>query len=241
MVMSAYEQLQISAAAAEEMENLKARPEQAKNLKREEAEANDDASVPDVEAPAPVVTTTRAGRASKTATPLSSTFPELGARNRVVRNKDNSGSHASSESGERSRRGKKSGAGSAAASIRADNDIIPDEASDVPDEPEADEADLEDADMEGVEEEDEPKYCYCQQVSYGEMVACDNDACEKEWFHLKCAGLSRAPDENSELLLEPFAVRLQLLTCGAAKWYCDDCKAKMKGDTKRSRPVSRRE
>ena len=46
--------------------------------------------------------------------------------------------------------------------------------------------------------DNEPKYCYCNDVSYGEMVACDNEACEREWFHLKCAGLTRAPDENSE-------------------------------------------
>ena len=28
---------------------------------------------------------------------------------------------------------------------------------------------------------DEPVYCYCQQVSYGEMVGCDNDNCAREW------------------------------------------------------------
>jgi hypothetical protein len=28
---------------------------------------------------------------------------------------------------------------------------------------------------------DEKRYCYCNQVSYGEMVACDRDGCDKEW------------------------------------------------------------
>jgi hypothetical protein len=28
---------------------------------------------------------------------------------------------------------------------------------------------------------DETRYCYCNQVSYGEMVACDRDGCTKEW------------------------------------------------------------
>jgi hypothetical protein len=28
---------------------------------------------------------------------------------------------------------------------------------------------------------EEPVYCYCQQVSYGEMVGCDNENCAREW------------------------------------------------------------
>ena len=28
---------------------------------------------------------------------------------------------------------------------------------------------------------DEPRYCYCNGVSYGEMVACDNEKCPREW------------------------------------------------------------
>lgn len=37
-----------------------------------------------------------------------------------------------------------------------------------------------------VEEIDpnEERYCVCGDVSYGTMIACENDACEKEWFHL---------------------------------------------------------
>ncbi|KAI5858910.1 hypothetical protein BZA05DRAFT_382754 [Tricharina praecox] len=61
------------------------------------------------------------------------------------------------------------------------------------------------------EEEGEETYCYCNQISYGEMVACDGDECEREWFHLSCVGLSQAPR-------------------GKAKWYCNDC---AKGKTSR--------
>ncbi|KAG1087086.1 hypothetical protein G6F42_020742 [Rhizopus arrhizus] len=39
----------------------------------------------------------------------------------------------------------------------------------------------------------EPKYCYCNQVSFGDMVACDGDNCEKEWFHYTCVGLAYPP------------------------------------------------
>jgi hypothetical protein len=75
-------------------------------------------------------------------------------------------------------------------------------------------------DEEGDEEGDEPRYCYCDEVSYGEMVACDNENCVRQWFHLRCVGLKEAPT--------------------TAKWYCNECKATMK-ESRRSRPGSRRE
>lgn len=53
---------------------------------------------------------------------------------------------------------------------------------------------------------DEPTYCVCDQVSYGEMIGCDNDLCEKEWFHFNCVNLNMKPK---------------------GKWYCPTCR----GDT----------
>lgn len=64
-----------------------------------------------------------------------------------------------------------------------------------------------------IPNEEEPTYCYCNQVSYGEMVACDGEECEREWFHLACVNLS-APPKGS--------------------WFCDACK-KVAGTTKRRR------
>lgn len=58
------------------------------------------------------------------------------------------------------------------------------------------------------EEADDQRYCYCQMRSYGEMVACDNDKCPREWFHLGCVGLKNVPGEDEE-------------------WYCKECKVKM--------------
>lgn len=49
--------------------------------------------------------------------------------------------------------------------------------------------------IEGVNMEvdpDEPTYCICGQVSFGEMIACDNPTCEKEWFHIQCVGAPQA-------------------------------------------------
>ncbi|KAK4761155.1 hypothetical protein SAY87_006048 [Trapa incisa] len=51
----------------------------------------------------------------------------------------------------------------------------------------------------------EPTYCFCNQVSFGEMVACDNPNCKIEWFHFGCVGLKERPKGR--------------------KWYCPDCAA----------------
>lgn len=48
----------------------------------------------------------------------------------------------------------------------------------------------------------EPTYCLCQQVSYGEMIGCDNSDCPIEWFHFGCMGLTTKPK---------------------GKWYCPKC------------------
>jgi hypothetical protein len=38
----------------------------------------------------------------------------------------------------------------------------------------------------------EPVYCVCRQVAFGEMIACENEACATEWFHYSCVGLTSA-------------------------------------------------
>lgn len=48
----------------------------------------------------------------------------------------------------------------------------------------------------------EPTYCTCHQVSYGEMIGCDNPDCTIEWFHFGCVGLTSKPK---------------------GKWYCMKC------------------
>lgn len=48
----------------------------------------------------------------------------------------------------------------------------------------------------------EPKYCTCHQVSFGEMIACDNKECPIEWFHFACVDLKSKPK---------------------GKWYCPEC------------------
>ncbi|XP_076350661.1 inhibitor of growth family, member 3 isoform X2 [Tachypleus tridentatus] len=53
----------------------------------------------------------------------------------------------------------------------------------------------------------EPRYCICNQVSYGDMVACDNEDCPFEWFHYPCVGITQPPK---------------------GKWFCPQCTAAMK-------------
>lgn len=42
-------------------------------------------------------------------------------------------------------------------------------------------------------EEQEPTYCFCNNVSYGAMIACDNERCPREWFHYGCVGITKPP------------------------------------------------
>lgn len=49
----------------------------------------------------------------------------------------------------------------------------------------------------------QPSYCICEDISYGNMVCCDNDLCPIEWFHFDCVLLSRKPK---------------------GKWYCPRCR-----------------
>lgn len=242
--LSAIEQLQASAAAAESpsIGPLIVPTEPTESVKHEVIEMAEDATMTEPAEP-PVAVTTRAGRQSKTATPMSGTFPgdmAAGPRHRSARaqkekDKDSvSHSHASSESGERTSGRRKKittshnsnaptplGHSSSTTNTNLE-DIDPDtelpgveqdEAVEQDDTIEQDETleleeegeeEAEGGEGEGEGGEGEPKYCYCNDVSYGEMVACDNEACAREWFHLKCAGLVRAPDENSKPPPLPF-------------------------------------
>lgn len=61
----------------------------------------------------------------------------------------------------------------------------------------------------GEEDPDEEgkKYCLCQHVSYGDMVACDNPNCPHEWFHWNCVGLKSEPE---------------------GRWFCPACREQRK-------------
>ncbi|XP_052863123.1 inhibitor of growth protein 2-like [Anopheles cruzii] len=50
---------------------------------------------------------------------------------------------------------------------------------------------------------DEPTYCLCDQISFGEMILCDNDLCPIEWFHFSCVSLISKPK---------------------GRWFCPKCR-----------------
>lgn len=64
---------------------------------------------------------------------------------------------------------------------------------------------LGDGDDDDEDGSDDKKYCLCHNVSYGDMVACDNDDCPYEWFHWSCVGLKSEPNGT---------------------WYCPVCTEK---------------
>ncbi|KAF5027244.1 hypothetical protein F66182_660 [Fusarium sp. NRRL 66182] len=100
------------------------------------------------------------------------------------------------------------------------------------------EIEMEDVDDDGNPiDPNEPKYCLCNRVSFGTMIACENSdvsgssnaynhplstssrkkradneltsqQCKQEWFHLECVGLSEVPARTT-------------------KWYCPDCRVKL--------------
>ncbi|KAK2679914.1 hypothetical protein RAB80_005095 [Fusarium oxysporum f. sp. vasinfectum] len=101
------------------------------------------------------------------------------------------------------------------------------------------EVELEDVDDDGNPiDPDEPKYCLCNRVSFGTMIACENadyvsdstasntylssstarkkqtdikltnQQCKQEWFHLECVGLEEVPARTT-------------------KWYCPECRIKL--------------
>jgi len=207
--------------------NGKSNTEGAVHLKLEPSDIGTEAPLLEAEQAAPTVVTTRTGRVSKTATPMSANFPEVASRNTArsrARDNGGNGSHASSESGtgpgERmSTREKRRRDGKQASEARK-LALTEDVASENGEEADAEEVEGEEEEEEEEGEENEPRYCYCNEVSYGFMVACDNENCPRQWFHIRCTGLREAPD--------------------TAKWFCDECKVNMK-ESRRSRPNSRKE
>jgi hypothetical protein len=195
-------------------------------LKHEETEPQGPESM-DIDVPAPTpITTTRAGRASKTATPIVGSFPDLPmmARSRSTRNANNgsgngSNSHASSENnstttGTVSKRGHKKNVPSVTAAPLPSPALKATTANtkpSLPSNPPSSTASSVAPDPEfsaGEEDEDgdEPRYCYCNEVSYGNMIACDYSECPREWFHLACVNMEKAPNART-------------------KWFCsDECK-----------------
>jgi hypothetical protein len=144
-------------------------------IQREETDAKLTPSIEPPEAPAPVASSAPKGRTSKTSTPVLSSTEPVQQRIRPTRNTDPAPKRTQKKNGSTA-------------------PVVPPV---VPPPPVSDaEESLHEGDDE--DEEGEPRYCYCNEISFGEMVACDNDACPREWFHLSCVGLTKPPGRNGE-------------------------------------------
>jgi inhibitor of growth protein 3 len=64
------------------------------------------------------------------------------------------------------------------------------------------------------DESDDTKYCFCQRVSFGDMVACDNENCHLQWFHWDCVGIKEEP---------------------VGDWLCPECRKLPANKIKRAR------
>lgn len=60
------------------------------------------------------------------------------------------------------------------------------------------------ADISDSIDPNEPIFCICRQIAFGEMIACDNGNCEIEWFHFPCVNLVANP---------------------MGEWWCPTCKS----------------
>ena len=78
----------------------------------------------------------------------------------------------------------------------------------------------------------EPRYCICNQVSYGDMVACDNTDCPYEWFHYPCVGITAPPKVICLLIdIQPTLTYIAVnhyTFSHQGKWYCQPCQASMR-------------
>jgi hypothetical protein len=163
-------------------------------------------SMPAVHSTVLTTVTTKSGRASKPSTPALATFQEA-ARSRAARNAETTSKR------------KKSNATAQALAAQAASEDAHNGAQG------ADEGEI---------DADEPTYCYCNSVSYGSMIACDADGCEREWFHLECVGLKVPPKQNGKQPKVPASrFWFRMLTLCAVKWYCEDCKERLKAGGKK--------
>ncbi|KAL1957807.1 hypothetical protein VTO42DRAFT_5525 [Malbranchea cinnamomea] len=133
------------------------------------------------------------GRSSKTSTPVSSTFAESQQQQQIATTQRSRPTRSTEGvGGGPAKRSHKKGASNVSTARQLA----------------AAAAEEEDASHQGDDEDEEaePLYCYCNQVSYGEMVACDNaNNCPREWFHLACVGLAKPPGKSEV-------------------WYCNECR-----------------
>lgn len=158
-------------------------------------------------------------KASKTPTPVSSTFPEM-ARSRSGRGTAGGGGSGGVDSTSKRPRKKSLSGGGASSTVRGENrpgtsggttqyasastvtavgtSISPGNSAAFATKAVIEGVDSTNPGDDGPEGDNtnnkpEKRYCICNDYSYGSMVACDGETCSGEWFHWKCVGLKAEP------------------------------------------------
>ena len=109
--------------------------------------------------------------------------------------------------------------------------------------------------LEGADDDgDKTLYCFCQRVSFGEMIACDAPDCEHEWVRVSIdfshIAFSLAPPPDQEEITNTGRIVLTRPTCRYVqfhlpcvglksipdgRWFCDECRVSCSGPTASSR------
>lgn len=80
----------------------------------------------------------------------------------------------------------------------------------------------------GEDGEDKELYCFCQKLSYGEMIACDNPGCPYQWVS------TPTPHTHPTLTTLPFQFHLPCVNLKQPlpeRWYCAECTKRGMGAT----------
>jgi len=86
-----------------------------------------------------------------------------------------------------------------------------------------DTTDAGDGDADGDGDGDDRRYCFCNGVSYGSMVGCDDDNCEREWVCVSVKDRDRACANSISFQFHLACVGLTVAPTPETKWFCETC------------------
>ena len=88
--------------------------------------------------------------------------------------------------------------------------------------------------------DDNKTYCFCDGVSYGEMIACDDLGCEREWVRLLCAYVMCYKDGLMVASIQFHIACVGLTDVPQGQWLCSRCIERRQSQKKTSRSGKKR-
>lgn len=86
---------------------------------------------------------------------------------------------------------------------------------------------------EGEDDVDGQTYCYCHRVSFGEMIGCDGNECDREWVRssllhsLFSFSRSASLDRRTESVAQFHLACVGLLSIPKGRWFCEECRVRL--------------